>query len=200
MQGTLTRTEAEPAGVFTGKIDHIFIDLDGVLADWVGGVIDLFGRDRDYVFRHWTSGDYSVEKALNVTTERLWNRINQQGSDWWAHLDRFHWNQDLLSLIIDTTAAASILTSPGDCVHAYNGKRIWADRHVPGFALHLTSEKQLLAKPSSLLIDDSGRNCEEFIAAGGNAILFPQHWNDHWRLTADRIDFVREQLREFRVI
>lgn len=181
-------------------IDCIFWDMDGVFADFMGGVIDLIGRDHQAVYQNWPPGEYSFENAFGISTERLWNLIYRGGVNWWSHLDCFEWHTELRSIIADSRGSHSILTSPGDCPFAYQGKRIWADRHLSGLPLHLTSQKQLLAKPSTLLIDDNDRNCEQFIAAGGRAILFPQIWNSNHGEVGNRIEYVREQLIEFRVL
>lgn len=190
----------EPQGDRMEPINNIFWDMDGVFADFVGGVVDLLHIEPLSIANNWPAGEYSLEKVLNISTERLWNLINRGGVDWWAHLDPFAWNTELRSLIADCRGSHSILTSPGDCAFAYQGKRLWADRHLSGLPLTLTGNKHLLAKPSTLLIDDHDRNVELFQDAGGRAILFPQHWNRNHDKVGDRIDFVREQLIEFKVL
>lgn len=193
------REQKQTALTGTVEIKHIFLDMDGVMADFVGGVIDLLKLDHFKALNEWPRGEYSMETALGITTDRLWNLINRNGSEWWAHLDPFEWNKHLLSMVIECRAAPSILTSPGDCAYAYTGKRLWAEKHLSGFPLHLTSQKHLLAKPSSLLIDDSDRNCEQFREDGGHAIVFPQPWNSQHGETFRRMAYIREQLQEFGV-
>lgn len=190
----------EPQGDRMEPINHIFWDMDGVFADFVGGVLDLMGLEAELNAQVWPAGEYSLEKVLNISTERLWNLINRGGVDWWAHLDRFAWHTELRSMISDCRGSHSILTSPGDCAFAYQGKRLWADRHLSGLPLTLTGHKQLLAKPSTLLIDDNDRNVDLFKLAGGRAILFPQIWNSNHGQVGDRIEFVREQLIELKVL
>lgn len=199
--GTMkTQTKPKPKNHVIRDIDHIFWDMDGVFADFVGGVLDLMGVETRSAGTKWPPGEYAIETVFGITTERLWNLINRGGVDWWSHLDRFEWHTELRSIIADCRGSHSVLTSPGDCPAAYQGKRIWADRHLHGLPLHLTSHKQLLAKPSALLIDDSDKNCEQFVAAGGRAILFPQLWNSNHAETGNRIEYVRELLIDFKVL
>lgn len=183
-------------------IKHVFWDLDGVFVDFVGGVLDLLGIDQQSAGDDWPPGEYSIEAIFGITSERLWNLINRGGANWWAHLDCFEWNAELRSLIADCRGSHSILTSPGDCTAAYLGKRLWCDRHMSGMPLHLTAQKQLLANPAALLIDDNDRNCELFRQAGGNAILFPQLWNQNHQLASQpfRIDYLENELRQLGVI
>jgi hypothetical protein len=45
-----------------------------------------------------------------------------------------------------------------------------------------------------VLIDDSLTNCQEFVTAGGQVVLFPQIWNGHVRPDAP-VAYVVHQLR-----
>lgn len=48
-------------------------------------------------------------------------------------------------------------------------------------------------EPNQILIDDRDKNVDHFIAAGGNAILFPQVWNSN-HAVQDRMKFVADEL------
>ena len=56
---------------------------------------------------------------------------------------------------------------------------MWFDKMFgPSFRdLALISDKDLLAKPTRVLVDDSPENVASFLAAGGEACMFPQPWN-----------------------
>lgn len=185
------------------KIEHVFIDMDGVMADWVGAVCDLFGRfQEDYVSRNWTPGEYSIEQILNISTERLWATINRQGIDWWAHLEPLPWWRDLLAIVEAAEVETSILTAPGRCDHALTGKGRWLNQHLPTYRgrLHMTKEKHLLAGPDRLLIDDSDENCRRFIEAGGAAIVYPQPWNSAHLYAGRPLPGIKRQLANYGII
>lgn len=178
------------------KIKHVLFDMDGVLADWVGGVCSLLGKDNHDTRFHWPKGEYEIETALRIPTDQLWNLVNRQGLDWWAHLDPFETNCDLFALFADSTAQLSILTSPGLCEYAPTGKFRWVQKHIPHLVdrLHIAREKHHLARPDTLLIDDCGENCKRFQEAGGNAILFPQPWNEKHQFSKRPMTSVKQQL------
>ena len=182
-------------------IVHIFIDLDGVLADWVAGVLDLFGTGA-LSKSDWPAGEYSIERVLGISTDRLWSVINRQGSEWWAHLEPLPQYAALLGLIWSTEVEASILTAPGVCDYEWTGKAQWVARHAQEYrhSLHMSQDKALLAGPGRLLIDDSDENCRRFIEAGGQAIVYPQPWNTAHLYAGRPLPTVKRQLVQLGVI
>jgi hypothetical protein len=55
------------------------------------------------------------------------------------------------------------------------------------------SPKFLCAKPDNILIDDSDKNCNSFIKAGGKAILVPQPWNNQYSFKGPKVPYVMAQ-------
>lgn len=161
----------------------IFLDVDGVLADFAGPTFRLFGRPD--LLKKYPKGEYSLEAILGISTEDLWNRIDIEGANFWAHLPPYPWLARLyrgLAQLGDVYLTTKPHRSP-DC---YAGKRAWTARH---FGTHferliLTQHKHLLAGPRCLLIDDHEQNCQKFIDRGGHAIIFPQPWNNAVELHA----------------
>lgn len=182
-------------------IDHIFIDLDGVLADWVAGVLDLFGTGA-LSKSDWPAGNYSIEQALAISTDRLRSVINRQGVEWWGHLEPLPHLDHLLALIESTGLESSILTAPGVSDYEWTGKAQWVTRHAPTFRdrLHMIQDKALAAGPGRLLIDDSDENCRRFIEAGGQAIVYPQPWNTAHLYAGRPLPTVKRQLVHLGVI
>lgn len=178
------------------KIKHVFWDLDGVFVDFVGGVCQLLGRCPKTTVRNWPAGEYQLENALNVSTDAITNAIGRGGLDWWAHLDPHEWQPGLRILMLEVMGNHSILTAPAFSAVEWQGKKLWAERYLPELGLHMTSQKQLLANPGTLLIDDNGANVAAFRAAGGQAILFPQPWNENHHIAAQalRVDYLRQEL------
>jgi 5'(3')-deoxyribonucleotidase len=177
-------------------LEHIFLDMDGVLTDFVGASLHLHGRPD--VMSGWPVGERDVAKVLNISRTQYWRLIDEQGADFWAGLEPFPWLADLLEVSRDH-APVTILTSPSIAPSCLEGKVRWLHRHFPKvngrhFMDYLIgNQKHLLAQPRRVLIDDADSNVESFRAAGGKAILFPQVWNSNHAI-ADRMSYVRSEL------
>ena len=82
---------------------------------------------------------------------------------------------------------------------SWPGKVEWVHRYFRTFEKRLIitqAPKSLLAKPDTLLIDDRDKNIEEFIAAGGQAILVPRPWNELHGWAGESLQVVRNSLEE----
>jgi len=181
----------------TVPIDRIFLDLDGVLADWIGGVCRLYGIDRSLAEN--TTGPYQdISDVLGVSTNALWRAVDEAGSRFWAELDRYPWARPLFEYC-EAIAPTTILTSPSWHPTSLSGKLEWLNRHLrwrgeKAFRQYLIGpDKVACARPGALLIDDRDSQCEAFRAAGGSAILFPQPWNK-MRDRKDRAGHVYDEL------
>lgn len=76
--------------------------------------------------------------------------------------------------------ATKVLRSASDGADAAAGKLDWINRHCPPWLrnqFHISTNKEHLARPGALLIDDNEKNCSQFLAGGGSAILVPRPWN-----------------------
>lgn len=175
-------------------IEHVLLDLDGVLVQWSEQVCLLFNQP-GLIRPTW-----DVEDWLGISSEEMWAKIDAQGADWWRSLPPYTWNTGLLSLV--TSYPFTIATCPSKHVSSVAGKFLWIhDRFGEGFTkFMLGKDKWLMAKPGTVLIDDSDKNCQLFEEAGGHAIVFPQPWNSR-RAIADaglRLAYVRERLTEIK--
>ncbi|MCA9013750.1 MAG: hypothetical protein KDA77_00330 [Planctomycetaceae bacterium] len=177
------------------RIDQIYLDMDGVLVDWFGGVCRLYERNKDYAEDHWPIGG-ATECALQIDGDKMWEHIDLGGIHWWANLKPFPWVGELLSLFSGRVDQLSILSSPANSAYAATGKILWIKQHVPGLAdrVHLTADKHLLAREGALLIDDNDENCRNFIEAGGQAIVFPQAWNEERICRHRPVDYLKARL------
>lgn len=165
----------------------VFLDLDGVLADFAAGVARLFGVDKDLVVKF---GDRSHE-AVGLSQSEFWRRLYADGQKWWVDLPPYPWAARLVEAC-DAAGEAWIATSPPkDCTTVGGGKLEWLKRFVPEVYKNrryfIGSRKHILAAPGRVLVDDNLSKCEDFRRAGGQAVLFPQPWNggsdgDQWRL------------------
>lgn len=156
---------------------RIFLDMDGVLADFKGGVEICFETDLSKYM------SYDLHTPLGLTLSEFWGRISDLGPVFWEQLPYLDHAMKVYKLCI-TYADTWFLTSPSQDRKAYEGKVLWLHR-VLGLSLPyavdrilVTKHKSLLANPNSMLIDDLEHNVLNFVEAGGLGFLFPAPWND----------------------
>ncbi len=178
-------------------LEHIFLDMDGVLTDFVSAALRLHGQPES--LQNWPPGERDIPKLLRLSRTQYWNLIDAQGADFWASLEPFPWFSDLVTLVREF-APLTILTSPSLAPPCLEGKVRWLYSHFPRekgrqFTDFLIgNQKHLLAQPRRVLIDDAEANVEAFHAASGHAILFPQVWNRNHAIE-DRLAYVKSELQ-----
>lgn len=170
----------------------ILLDMDGVLADFVTSSIDAASlpiREQDVT-------DWDYYKPF-CSVDEFWERIGAV-SDFWLNLEKYKWANDLYRMC-SMMARTIIATSPSACRQCPSQKVAWLRQY--GFLeksvndYMLGPHKELMARPNTILIDDSDRNVENFITAGGNAITFPQKWNKSRSVIGARLDYVEARLQ-----
>lgn len=178
------------------NIDHIYLDLHGVLADFVGGVCKLYKRDYNDVLDAWPKGDYDgLYLALGTTEEELWARISAR-KGFWANLAPYPWTEDLYRECA-AIAPVTILTAPGPDPDCEPGTRAWVDENLPGgvgVQFCPAHKKHEFATHGRLLVDDRNSNVEEWKRSGGEALLFPQHWNALSSWDEDPVSWIKVRL------
>jgi len=148
----------------------VYIDMDGVLADFFGGVEKMYG------VQHWK--ELSTDKTKDLRQEVI-NRIT--GTDFFATLPEFPTADQLIAMVKKFTGSSfSILTSPlrGDHEVSSKYKKIWIEQHIekPEQTI-ITGRKESYAKDKAsgtpnILIDDRPVNIERWQGAGGYGILY----------------------------
>lgn len=161
------------------KLEMICVDMDGVLFDFVTPAVMLHGRPDLLQPGKWPKGMYSMEKALGISQEQFWRVIHDQGPSFWANLPPYAWLEDLMAECHKKADRVVLVSKPSNHPSSSAGKHECINRYFGwGFQNYcLTPVKSDFAKPGRLLIDDCSRNCDEWTAAGGQALLFPQQWN-----------------------
>jgi 5'(3')-deoxyribonucleotidase len=171
----------------------IYLDMDGVLADFTTG----FCRWRnisDMPAHHQTTWSGVCDHA-GFAPDQMDLVLRQASASFWATLPVFPWAQDLVAICLGY-GQVRILTAAVASEEAVTGKMRWLDKHFS----HLTSraifcrEKYLLARSSAVLIDDHDEQLDKFQEHGGAAIVFPQPWNTGREQIRDRLDFVSKSL------
>ena len=135
---------------------RVYLDLDGVLANFDAGYRALFG---------WTPN--------HDLTDEQWETIHAQ-EDFFFNLPLY---EGAVKLFLNLPRAVNILTA---CPKSHYGsvarqKRRWVQKHFGDYVTVLPvmgshNKPLFMHAPGDLLIDDYGKNCREWSAAGGIAI------------------------------
>lgn len=151
---------------------RILLDMDGVIADFIGAAISLH-KPKDSTVVNW---DFFEQWGL--TASDFWTPM---GYDFWLNIPK---TIEAIRIVQMCEVAVGpknvcLLTAPCKTKGCRDGKADWIDRHFPRYNdRHLIgAAKNFCSSPNSLLIDDSDKNCEEFVGAGGQVCLYPQPWN-----------------------
>lgn len=166
----------------------IYLDIDGVLADFDQGLCEWMGENLPA-----EGGQWQLAKYLGFSSEdEFLQYIHDLPAEFWVGLRVLPWAADLVSLCrrtVKTVRLATAAVHSEDCVA---GKIRWVRNHFPELASHtlMIRDKWMLAKPGRILIDDLETQCDRFHAHGGSAILFPQPWNKAGRHVDRRLEHV----------
>jgi 5'(3')-deoxyribonucleotidase len=150
------------------QTSEIYVDMDGVLADFFGEWQKLIGKGwRDVKGK-------SIEPALQAIRDK---------DDFWLSLPMTQNAKGLLNLIKDVKGSYNILSAPlaGD-KKAEPHKREWIKKNLSFFPpknVIITANKQAYAKQSdgtpNILIDDFGSNISKWEGAGGVGFKHKDH-------------------------
>jgi hypothetical protein len=134
----------------------IYCDMDGVLADFESGYEKLTGID--------LRGEF-------VKGDDFWEPISKAGVGFWAGLKWMPDGQKLWDYL--KPYKPDLLSAPSREDSSRIGKHVWVKHKIPGTKLILryAKQKQELATPESILIDDRQVNIDQWEAAGGIGIL-----------------------------
>ena len=143
----------------------IYIDMDGVVADFDSYVSALLGRPIGW-------------GATQDLTDVEWERL--------ASVDRLYFQMPLMP---DATKLIAYIKSLSTRFHvqfltavprrstipsAKDDKQAWVNKYFPGMRMDIgpySHHKQKWCKPGDILIDDRPSNIEQWTAAGGIAIF-----------------------------
>ena len=162
----------------------VYLDMDGVLADFFGG---LAKRNNEDHWKHIPDKDASIRDI--------------QGTDFFYTLEPFARAKNLVAFVKTTSDGDwGICSSPlrGDRDNSAYWKRRWLEKHdmMPAVSnLIFTGMKEkfaidkLTGKPN-ILIDDKPSNIERWIAKGGIGIRYQANEDDMGDLLPKIVDAV----------
>lgn len=140
---------------------NLYIDADGVLADFDKKVIEIFGKpvssfDKGKFWAMLSKYDAEVEKFFR-------NLPKCDGAD------------QLVKFATDNFNHVTILTAAGYTPKdASQQKQEWFAEHYPGLKVICVAkspDKAQYASWDSILIDDRSKSIDPWVAKGGNGIL-----------------------------
>ena len=144
----------------------IFLDMDGVVADFDTFVSGLLGRPIGW---HNSKGDLSIEEWAKISAvDRLYYHLPlmPDATKLVAYVKSLstRFNVQFLTAIPRRTTVPT----------ARDDKQAWVDKYFPGMRMDIgpySHDKQKWCMPGDILIDDRPSNIEEWRRAGGFAIF-----------------------------
>ncbi len=171
-----------------------YLDLDGVLVDFVGGACKTHGIA---VPDPWPEGVWEMGTALSIATghkmseDEFWKPCSSH--EFWANLEWTRDGKEILAMCEYFFDSVILMSSPCASPFSASGKIEWIQRELPKYRrkYSLSPCKHEHASTTKVLVDDSDKNIDAFDAAGGYGILVPRPWNSQ-----SYVDEMIEELRE----
>ena len=142
----------------------IFIDLDGVIADFDGKMREITNGESD---------------DPNYPKGKFWKTVYQYNQDvepFFESLPKMSGADELIKFITNNFENVAFLTATGTTPKdAPQQKKNWIETNYPGIpAITVTNsaQKAIYANPRAILIDDREKSIGPWRKAGGVGILF----------------------------
>jgi len=174
------------------KKPEVYLDMDGVLADFFHEYAKLAGVPADEFGKH----DYrSIPPAKTDPT------LNKMvGTDFFARLPKFPSADSLVAMVTKLYGGYNICSSPlrGDYEGSEKYKKVWIGQHLrpqPKNIIITPNKAKWAVQPDgtpNILIDDRGSNISSWEAAGGIGIKY--------QADEDRLDVITAGLTRARKI
>ena len=174
----------------------IFLDMDGVLVDFVRGCFDVFHVPDQPVGKYEFFGSKEFPPTFPEVNEKC-------DREFWRNLEWTDDGRKILELVeqfwppnvLPLDGEIFLLTHPMPNVESWTGKYEWVTKNLPLYREKLTVTrncKSAFAAPNHVLIDDKEQNIEAWVWAGGKGILVPRPWN--FLRNVNTLDFIRGEL------
>lgn len=175
-----------------------FLDMDGVITDFVTAMCMAHGRANPYIDAE-APLSYHMEDIWGISAEEFWKPANT--ADFWLNIPPTPWKDRVLAMVYEDFGVKNvyILTSPSASPAATAGKVAWIQKNIPDLArqFFVGPKKEALAHPDAFLIDDHDENVGRFKRAGGDGSVFPQPWNSAGFGCHDWAHYVQEDIDSF---
>lgn len=160
----------------------IYVDMDGVIADFFGGL------ERKFRVDHWKQIDNVEERIMSL-----------RNTDFFYALDKYETSDELVNFVRKLSDGDwGICSSPlrNDFANSVYHKRRWLEKHMfmPQVSKCVfTNRKHKFATNSitgepNILIDDKLTNIDEWKKAGGIAIRYQANQDDLEEYLFDQLE------------
>lgn len=170
----------------------LLIDMDGVLVNFMKGIIDYYDLPFD---PYPCPGSEEFYPYLGMSKTRFWKGL---GEEFWATLEWMSDGEKILHLAEEQFGHKNIcvLSSPSAHSSCLAGKFRWIQKHMPDYRRQylIGPAKHFCAGNGTILLDDLDRNVDKFRKCGGKAILVPRPWNSAYERADQAVEIVREEL------
>ena len=183
------------------RLKTIYLDMDGVLVDFVGGVLAHHNIDpkEQANIKSW-----DFFQQFGIDEQKFWDTTAAY-SGFWRNLDPYPYAQDVMDYCRMYAEEVKLCTSCG-CPAAASGKNGWAKTFLgieSKDVIHIVDKWRLAYMPGTILIDDSEINLAHWHNACTAAnrglyawsILFPQPWNTSRHFVDTRLAYLQRNLR-----
>lgn len=158
---------------------HLFLDCDGVFANFEKHYLDIFGHVHN-----------------SVSDPIMWSNINNY-KNWWTTIPKYNHFDDFWNRV--EKYSPTILTGCPKSNYAKSviGKNIWISRHFGPHTKVITcmskDKPKYMKNAGDILVDDMDKNCNNWTDSGGLAIKFTP---DNWEQVADLVDELMNEKTE----
>jgi len=171
-------------------IRTLLLDVDGVIADFVGHAIAQLapGRAAD-LYATWPRGEWNVGTVMGVESSLFWATVDTP--DFWATIPAYAKSHDFVRALLALSTShgvGSVLfaTSSGGSTAFPAARTVWLRNfckkagvpQIPVIIFQHILHKAVAGGPGALLIDDSAHGIAEFKAKGGRTVCVPRVWNN----------------------
>ena len=176
---------------------RIFLDMDGVLVDFVGGALKIHGWTQGQLQSAMVLGEWDLTKPMGLTQDEFWKPIHEAGEQFWIDLRPLPWITEMIGLAV-SLGDCWIVTAPTRSPSSYSGKVKWLQNWFGHNMIRviLTSQKHFLAQKDTLLIDDRTETVQRFVKAGGRGVVFPTLHNRLYYCADDPVTYLVDLLKE----
>ena len=159
----------------------VYVDLDGVVADFVSGLCARKGWDNPY----WNEENHGKWEICELMGER-WEDVEQElDYSFWVGLDVMDDADDIMRFARGLSREVAFYSTLGwGRGGAGEGKRDWVKKWFPGVSLLLIGiGEKWEGVGAGWLLDDRGVGVREWRRRRGRGILVPRPWNELWKWT-----------------
>jgi hypothetical protein len=169
-------------------LPHVFLDLDGVQADFAGAVTEKIGMDHE-------EAKHKTEEEI----EKLANSSHEEVRDFFANLNFLSGGKKIVNWLNSNNIPYTILSAPLRGKYeqsSIEGKLIWLKKHTPNAASNAIfkqdkHEHAVEKGVANILIDDYGVKIKAWNQAGGIGIKHEDEFE-----TPDAADRTIKRLEE----